>query len=247
MASARSANLGLGLGLLLAAASCSPQPTSLRLELQLADGESGQPHSITVSLFDRHRRLLDAVRVSAPEDRLPGDLAVLVDDDVGEVRLMVEVGDSPHASGTARAMVTAHGETRVPVMLQAGSARDSDGDGVPNDVDNCPHDANASQDDADGDGKGDACSDNGNNAGDNGGSNGGASLASADGGTCAGDTSAPVSCSATHDSTGVTESIACHDGSGCRDCECLLDGQVVQRCTTDTSSCTFPACCTVFP
>ncbi|MBI4237093.1 MAG: thrombospondin type 3 repeat-containing protein [Deltaproteobacteria bacterium] len=43
------------------------------------------------------------------------------------------------------------------IRVEASSAGDVDGDGVPNSSDNCPSVSNAGQDDADGDGKGDAC------------------------------------------------------------------------------------------
>lgn len=43
------------------------------------------------------------------------------------------------------------------IRVEASSAGDADGDGVPNSSDNCPSVSNYGQDDADGDGKGDAC------------------------------------------------------------------------------------------
>jgi len=48
------------------------------------------------------------------------------------------------------------GMAKAPVGADAGGP-DSDGDGLPDDVDNCPYHANADQADADGDGVGDAC------------------------------------------------------------------------------------------
>ena len=47
----------------------------------------------------------------------------------------------------------------------AGGALDSDGDGVPDVIDNCPFDANPGQEDNDGDGLGDVCDDDDDNDG----------------------------------------------------------------------------------
>ncbi len=41
--------------------------------------------------------------------------------------------------------------------ISALEQADKDGDGVPNDFDNCPNDPNPDQEDSDGDGRGDAC------------------------------------------------------------------------------------------
>lgn len=55
--------------------------------------------------------------------------------------------------------------TVTPLTIQTANAgNDTDGDGVNDDVDNCPADSNSGQEDADGDGLGDACDDCPNDA-----------------------------------------------------------------------------------
>ena len=55
------------------------------------------------------------------------------------------------------------GSDQAPFILEAtisrGGTTDSDGDGVPDDIDNCPDDSNPDQLDSDGDGVGDVCDD----------------------------------------------------------------------------------------
>jgi hypothetical protein len=71
----------------------------------------------------------------------------------GEYEVTVAVGDP----GTGTYNTT---PARFTLHVLAAPATDSDGDGVPDDEDNCPNDPNADQADADGDGLGDACDSN---------------------------------------------------------------------------------------
>lgn len=58
-------------------------------------------------------------------------------------------------SGTLTQQAT--GNLRSEVGTTITPAPDADSDGIPDSVDNCPNDANANQEDSDGDGVGDAC------------------------------------------------------------------------------------------
>jgi hypothetical protein len=71
----------------------------------------------------------------------------------GDYEITVAVSDSGGGTyNTSPATFT--------LRVQAASAPDADGDGVPDASDNCPNDANADQADADSDGLGDACDPN---------------------------------------------------------------------------------------
>src|SRR5262249_15412350 len=59
--------------------------------------------------------------------------------------------------GTALAQPVPLKETNVDMVLLAPPGADSDGDGVPDSIDNCPTTANPDQSDRDGNGVGDAC------------------------------------------------------------------------------------------
>jgi hypothetical protein len=214
------------LALVAGLAGCTGGPTALRLELVLPDAHSGHPSSMSLSVFGPRAALLRDVEVARGDGRLnlPGDLVVLLPDDAGDVRLLVTASDSPDAVGTARASVPPHVETDVAIELETGSVRDSDGDGIPDAIDDCPTVANSKQLDADGDGIGDACT------------------ASAG---CAADTNSTPTCSIGHTSYGHPREVVCWTGAGgCVTCICREDGAVVGTCI-DTSDrlCDFPACC----
>ncbi len=59
--------------------------------------------------------------------------------------------------GTCRRDGTCSGQVPCVKVLVMATARDSDGDGIPDELDDCPNVANAEQTDTDGDGVGDAC------------------------------------------------------------------------------------------
>ncbi len=133
--------------------------TALRVRISMAGG-APTPARLTLTLFDLHRRVLDRSPVppggGAP--RLPGDVVVLLSDNVGAVRVVIEGwAVSLVARGQGRAIVAPHAMTTMDVQLEIPPTGDRDGDGVPDGVDNCPDIPNPDQADSDGDGVGDAC------------------------------------------------------------------------------------------
>jgi hypothetical protein len=62
------------------------------------------------------------------------------------------------SQGTAQVALSAGQQAAATLTLSGLPAPDRDGDGVPDDIDDCPTVANASQEDGDRDGQGDACS-----------------------------------------------------------------------------------------
>jgi len=137
----------------------SATETALRVRISMA-GSAPTPARLTLTLFDLHRRVLDRSPVppggGAP--RLPGDVVVLLSDNVGAVRVVIEGwAVALVARGQGRAIVTPHAMTILDVQLGMPPTGDRDGDGVPDGVDNCPDVPNPDQADSDGDGVGDAC------------------------------------------------------------------------------------------
>src|SRR5262249_15360049 len=89
---------------------------------------------------------------------LPGDLVVLVRDDSGPLRIVISAFSSMLVGrGTALAQPVPKAETTIDMLILAPPGADSDGDGVPDSIDNCPTVANPDQADGDGNGTGDAC------------------------------------------------------------------------------------------
>ena len=78
------------------------------------------------------------------------DMFTQISDSTGSGGFMADI----NADGTK--ITFELGGTRQIYLAECGIA-DSDGDGVDDDLDNCPDDANSDQTDTDGDGEGDAC------------------------------------------------------------------------------------------
>jgi hypothetical protein len=130
---------------------CQSGATTLRIDVSLLMGETA-PASLKVALYDAHGELGGDQTVSP--STLPGKIEVLLRDSVKSVR--VAIWNGPQRGG-ASTPITAHQESRVAVVL-SHLAADSDGDDVPDGIDNCPMVANHDQSDGNGDGIGDACS-----------------------------------------------------------------------------------------
>ena len=147
------------LALLAACNSDAPQETALRLKLSMSAG-APLPDKLTVSIFDVHHAILQEAQVMPPGGKvtLPGDLVVLVRDDAGSLRIAVSAWTTSLVGrGTALALPVSKKETDVEMLILAPPGADSDGDGVPDSIDNCPNVANPDQTDTDGNGTGDAC------------------------------------------------------------------------------------------
>jgi hypothetical protein len=112
-------------------AGCASSPTSVLV--RVFNGDTGpSPTSLLVDVFDASGRIADAT-VAAPS--LPGTLILrgLPDTDQ-ELRVVVHGGA---LLGGDRVTTQAHQQVEVDVALQAARA-DTDGDGVPDDLDDCP-------------------------------------------------------------------------------------------------------------
>jgi hypothetical protein len=221
--------LALGGVLACACAACA-RDTSVRVRLDASQGDLAAS-AVRVSVFDAFGELLIG-RALDPGDAatLPGDLVILVGADAS-LRLWAWADAAGRTlGGLARVVATGGAETRVDVELIAPAAKDRDGDGVPDAIDDCPDVRNPDQADADGDGVGDACE--------------GAAMAPGsptDGGP--GECTIPsgsATCSITKVRAGVTLMVEC--SSQC--CNCLRDALPVQTCVPTGDACSFPQCCT---
>jgi hypothetical protein len=135
---------------------CGGQATFIDLEITLADGAPA-PSTLAVSLFDEYGARLEGVATkNAALPRLVHIDASTFDDRRHELRLVVRGGPSL-VVGSTRVSPPPGSTVSAKIELSAGAA-DRDGDGVPDAIDGCPDAADASQRDADGDGRGDVCS-----------------------------------------------------------------------------------------
>jgi len=110
---------------------CAPGPTSVLV--RITDGDQGPPpSSITVDVFQPHGRIADAT-LATPS--WPGSLMLRGLPAVAEeLRVVVRGGK---LLGGERVQIQPHAQATVDVALHA-SRLDSDGDGVPDDLDDCP-------------------------------------------------------------------------------------------------------------
>ena len=137
---------------LLALSGCDDTSTTLLVSLSISDG-SPAPSSVALSLFDERRRLVDRRSLTTPG--FPGT-ALITKLPAESERLRVVAEGMPGQLGAGSAILIPHKQVTVAVPLSLGTA-DTDGDGIPDSVDNCPLVANPDQADANGDGVGDAC------------------------------------------------------------------------------------------
>lgn len=140
--------------LLCAVASGCSAPTSLEVALTAA---SSTPASVTVSIYDRFGAVLrdhqfTGLGLMPIASRANSFLVQLADRDAA-LRLVARTDGGLFAATTTS--VRAHHAEQATLMLS--TLVDSDGDNVPDLVDNCPTLGNADQVDSDGDGSGDAC------------------------------------------------------------------------------------------
>jgi len=140
----------------LVAAGCQSAPTTVRVSLSAGAAVTGDELQLTV--FDRNGRVIDASDLG-DMSRLPGDVVVMVSPNAGEARVLAIalLGGVPVGGATGRVPVLPGKEMPLGLQLSAGQLPDSDHDGVPDVIDNCPTVANADQASGDGGNTGDAC------------------------------------------------------------------------------------------
>ena len=138
--------------LVLLLGGCSSRVTTVVVRLAMATGAS-PPATLQLSVYDPfHARVLDK---SYPAPKIPGRLILEPGDSAVQLRISVDDMVPATAQAGVSAEVKPHGETDV--ALTIGAPVDQDGDGVRDDIDNCPSVPNHDQADALGDGIGDAC------------------------------------------------------------------------------------------
>jgi hypothetical protein len=137
--------------LLLLVAGCEVQPTSLRL---LIANSGITVSTMTITVFDPHG-LIGQGRLTAPE--LPGALTVQgLLNRAQQLRVVVAAATSNGAMlGGARVAIAP--DTLNSVVVQLGHPSDTDGDNVPDELDDCPLVADPEQRNSAGSGPGDAC------------------------------------------------------------------------------------------
>jgi hypothetical protein len=127
----------------------------MSLDVELATGVP-RPTSVTWLVFDPFRQLF-AMPVDIPSggDEKLGVLAAQLDDTSEELRVVVSVGGL--VTGDTLLETRVHANVNRVVTIESATP-DTDGDGIPDAVDNCPTVPNADQLNTDGTGPGDACS-----------------------------------------------------------------------------------------
>jgi hypothetical protein len=139
--------------LALWAVGCGGRTTTVMVDVSLRAGDPSPPQ-LLVSVYDVHHALVrDRPTTSST---LPGKLRIDGLPDVAERLRVVMRGGSPLVSD-GQAVSTVAGDQATLALVLSSLTKDTDGDGVPDSVDNCPSVANADQTDTDGDGVGDAC------------------------------------------------------------------------------------------
>jgi Thrombospondin type 3 repeat len=141
--------------LALVCAGCGDTPTTVLVTLSVEDG--AVPANVSVTLFDPERRLVAGRALATP--RFPGTLLVDGLPAVAE-EVRVVVAGGPGQLGGAAVELSPHHQVSLAVAL-SDKTPDSDGDGVPDALDNCPTTPNPDESDANGDGVGDACAPDG--------------------------------------------------------------------------------------
>jgi hypothetical protein len=141
---------------LLALAGCSDGPTTVRMSVAAPAGMSAD--AILLTVYDRNGVVI-AGRSLGSSRQLPGDVLVLVSPHAGEARAHVLAWSAGAFVGEAanRVPVVPDHEGLLSLMLSSTPLPDEDGDGVPDNIDNCPTVANPDQLSSFGDTLGDAC------------------------------------------------------------------------------------------
>ncbi|HZS35449.1 MAG TPA: hypothetical protein VFF06_01405, partial [Polyangia bacterium] len=143
--------------LALALAACNAPPTSVRVNLSLADGMP-VPEQVAINVYDVRGKVIDGA-VLGPGGNLPGDVLVLLTASSGSARAYAfGVTNDQIACGAAgQVAVNPGNEVTLALALNEPLPLDSDADGVPDSIDDCPLVSDPDQTDTAGDGIGDAC------------------------------------------------------------------------------------------
>jgi len=128
-------------------------PTTIFIDARIGVGQPA-PQSLAISIFDVHGARVLAR--SLGDAHLPGTLLITHLPDQSQTIRVVLAGANPTELGGASVPTLAHEEVRAAIELSKNHP-DSDGDGVPDDLDDCPTVADPDQRDTNGDGAGDAC------------------------------------------------------------------------------------------
>jgi hypothetical protein len=137
--------------LLVLLSGCPGSPTTVLVSLTIGDGSA--PASVAVSVFGPHRRLVD--RHAVATSSFPGTVLVSgLDATATHLRVVIQ---SPLGQLAGGGIDTKPHQQVALALALSGKTADSDGDGIPDSVDNCASVANPDQADANGDGTGDAC------------------------------------------------------------------------------------------
>ena len=115
--------------------------TTLGVDVSVATGTSTAT-SLVVSVFDPQRALVSARTVAV--SGLPGRVVLNLPDVDQRLRIVMRTGDASPLLGSVAVDVQAHHDTKASLVLAAATP-DSDGDGIPDSIDNCPDVANPDQ------------------------------------------------------------------------------------------------------
>jgi hypothetical protein len=142
---------------------CVDPPTSVLLEVNAAK-ELTTVETLTLTLFDDQGAVVKAKRLPTQGTlELPGSVVLYPDRNSGELRVQVLglVDDGVVGEGTTRVTLVSRAQVWASVIVWPGRRSDSDGDGVPDAIDNCPQIPNPDQGSCTGDGGSDGPRDGG--------------------------------------------------------------------------------------
>lgn len=123
-------------------------PTTVLLRIE--EGSLTQtPKSLRLSVYGDAGQLIDNTPLPATGAlELPGEVVLYPRQQSGTLRLLVrafDARDTEVGSGLRNVTLQSGQQTRATIMLEAGSRPDRDGDGVPDEIDNCPDVSNPQQ------------------------------------------------------------------------------------------------------